>query len=321
MALFPVGQNIQASMNRPFAVTASAVVAMIGSVFALLVAVMMAIIPFMDLPQSQTPTPASATITGAVFIAAFGVLGIVTSIGLFRLRPWARTSILVFAGSTAITCLLVLAVVSLAPLPLPPETDPTVARGVRPLLVAMFAIPLGVSIWWLIQFNAPSTKAAFLSETTETTLARPLSITVLAWLSIIGGASCLLPIAMRMPAFVAGLTFTGWAAGITYALFGAVSLYIGRGLLDLRERARIAAIGWFLFGLVHATVMTLVPSMRARMLAAQRSMAPNPGESPPFNGAAFTTATLVVAALFAVAAIWFLVRHRSAFKAGSAQPD
>jgi hypothetical protein len=301
-------------MQRPVGVTASAVVAIIGSVFTLLMAVVMLATAFIETPQSQTPGYTQIAVGSALVFAALAGLGVWTAIGLLRLRPWARTSILVFAGFAAALCLFMLIVTSVMPMPMPPQADPAVARTMRPTLIATFGIPFAIAVWWLIQFNTRATSAAFSGGMPVTEPRRPLSISIIAWTSIIGGASCLVPILLRMPAFIAGIILTGWAGGVTYAFFGALSLYIGWGLLDLRERARVLAIAWFAFGLVHTAVVTLIPSLRQRMLQAQSAFTQNQPQPPPFDQAILTNITLVCVAVIAVAAIFFLVRNRPAFR-------
>jgi len=84
-------------------------------------------------------------------------------------------------------------------------------------------------------------------------------------------------------------------------------------LLDLRERARVLAIGWFGFGFVHLSLVTLVPSLRHRMLELQRGLEQNQPNPIPFDQGMMTNVILGFAAIVAASAIWFLVRDRGAF--------
>jgi hypothetical protein len=305
-------------MSRPVGVTASAIVAILGSLFTLLMAVVVVASSFVATPQSQAASNTGFAIGGALFLAALGALGIATAIGLFRMRQWARTSILVFAGFITVVGTLMLLMTMVVPIPVPPDADPAIARAIRPTLIALFSVPVAIGVWWLVQFNAQGTRAAFASLTPATAPRRPLSISIIAWVSLIGGISCLFPILARMPAFLLGVTFTGWAAGVVYAFFGALSMYIGWGLLDLRERARVIAIGWFAFSLIHMSVVTLVPALRQRMLELQRSISQNQPGPPPFDPAAFANVSLAFFAVMMAAALWFLIRNRAAFRADAA---
>ena len=298
-------------MSRPVGVTASAVVAILGSILALLLAALLVASPFMATTQPQPPNSAQFAIAGAVMFAALAGIGIWTSVGLFRLRSWARTSILVFAGFLA-ACSIFGLLITMA-VPIPPEMTAGTGHSFRRAIAVMFGIPLAIAVWWLIQFNTQSTKAAFASPIAEAASQRPLSITIIAWASIVGGASCLFPILARLPAFLFGAIFNGWIAVVIYAFFGALSLYIGKGLLDLRERARVLAIGWFGFGFVHMTVVTLVPSLRQRMLELQRTLEHNQPNPIPFDQGMMLNVIFAFAAIVAAVTIWFLIRNRAAF--------
>ena len=301
-------------MSRPLGVTASAVVAILGSVFTLVFAALAVASLFIETTQPQPPNSAPFVVAGALMFVTFACIGFWTSAGLFRLRPWARTGILVFAGFLAAGSILSL--LMMMAVPLPPDMSAATGHTVRRILVGMFGIPLVIAIWWLVQFNTQSTKAAFASSTAGPASARPLSITIIAWAFIFGGVSCLFAILARAPAFLFGASFNGWTAGVIYALFAAVSLFIGKGLLDLREEARILAMGWCGFWLVHGSLVTLVPSLRQRMHELQRAMLQNQKNPMPFDQGMLTNVSFALTVIMVAVAIWLLIRNRAAF-AGS----
>lgn len=298
-------------MSRPVGVTASAIVAILGSIIALLFAALLAASPTFTTAQPQPPYSTQIAIVGAAITAALGALGIWTGIGVFRLRSWARTSILIFAGFLGAWAALTVLVTLI--MPVPPQLTPGPGQSFRSVMALMFGIPLAIAVWWLIQFNAQSTKAAFASPVTSPASPRPLSISIIGWTAIVGGVGCLLWVPIRLPAFLFGVTFTGWAAGVIYGLFGALSLYIGKGLLDLRERARLLAIGWFVFGFLHMCVVTLVPSVRERMLEMQRTFTLGQQNPMPLDQSVMMYMTVGFSTVLAAAAIYFLIRNRAAF--------
>jgi hypothetical protein len=298
-------------MSRPIGVTASAIVAILGSTIALLFAVILATSPMITIGQPPPPYAAQMGIVVAAIAAALAGLGIWTGIGVFRLRAWARMSILIFAGFLGAWAALALIVTML--MPMPPEISAGARQTFRGIAALMFGIPLAIAVWWLIQFNALSTKAAFASPVIEGASPRPLSISIIGWTGIVGGVGCLLWIPIRLPAFLFGVTFNGWTAGVIYGLFGALSLYIGKGLLDLRERARLLAIGWFVFGFVHMCVVTLVPSVRQRMFEVQQTINPNQQYPRPIDQGGLMYLMVAFTTILAATAIWFLVRNRAAF--------
>jgi hypothetical protein len=298
-------------MSRPVGVTASAVVAIVGSILTLVFAAFAVASLFIQTTQPQPPNSPSFVVLGALMFVAFACIGVWTSVGLFRLRPWARTAILVFAGFLAVGSIFTLLMIMAAPMPA--EMGAAAARTVRRGMAVVFGIPFLIAIWWLIQFNTQSTKAAFASSTANPASAKPLSITIIAFAFILGGVSCLFAILARAPAFLFGASFNGWSAGVIYAIFAALSMFIGKGLLDLREEARILAIGWCGFWLVHGGLVTLVPPLRRRMLDLQLAMVPNQKTPAPFDPGMLTNLSFALTVIMVAAAIWFLIRNRAAF--------
>src|SRR5215208_8224403 len=197
-------------MSRPVGVTASAIVAILGSILALFFAVLSVASLFIETGQPQPPNSAQFVIAGAATFAALAGVGIWTSVGLFRLRSWARTSILVCAGFLAVGSIFSLLVTMVVPMP--PEISAGTEGTFRRVAAVMFGIPFAIAAWWLIQFNTRSTKAAFASGVAEAASPRPLSITIIAWTNIFGGVSALFPILTGVPAFLFGATFNGWMA-------------------------------------------------------------------------------------------------------------
>jgi hypothetical protein len=248
---------------------------------------------------------------GAVMFAVLAGLGFWTAVGLFRLRSWARTSMLVFAGFLAGWAIL--ALLGSMAVPVTPQMSPLTQRGFREVMAIGFGIPFAIGIWWLVQFNTQSTKAAFASPVVESPSGRPLSISIMGWIGILGIPSCLLLALMRMPAFLFGTAFYGWSAIAIYILFGVVSLFIGKGLLDLREPARLAGIGWLAFGFLHTSLVTLVPAWRQRMFDLQRALAPSQPQPIALNQSMILIVTIGGSAVVTAFAIWFLVRNRPAF--------
>lgn len=131
--------------------------AILGSMIALLFAAFMAASPFIATAQPQPPNSAQIAVVGAAITAALAGLGIWTAIGVFRLRSWARTSILIFAGFLGAWSAIVLLVTMV--IPLPREITGGAGQSFRSIMELMFGIPLAIAVWWLIQFNARSTKA------------------------------------------------------------------------------------------------------------------------------------------------------------------
>jgi hypothetical protein len=73
------------------------------------------------------------------------------------------------------------------------------------------------------------------------------------------------------------------------------------------------AIGWFAFGFIHLSFVTLVPSVRERLIAMQRTLKANQPNPIPLDQGMMMNVIFGFSALLAVAAIWFLIRNRAAF--------
>jgi hypothetical protein len=301
-------------MKKPIGVILAAGVAMLGSLFFLFVAAGMLVTSGSEPPPGAPPVNFQAfAVTVSLFVAAMGVFGVATAVGLLRLRPWARMATLVFAGLMAGMCLLMLIMLPFMPIQTTAaDMTPDKVKIIRTTMYLMFGIPFLIGVWWLIQFNLGRTKAAFVSPDApaETSL-RPISVSIIAWLSIIGGIFCLPMAIAGLPAFVFGVVLTGWSATLTYVVYAALATFLGFGLLRLDERARLASMGLYVLYAIHGLTVTLVPSMREKMRKAQEAFGGRQPEG--FDPQAFTTVMMLVMVVLIGVAIWLLIRAKPAF--------
>jgi hypothetical protein len=297
-------------VRRPIPVTASAIVALLGSILTLLFAVLMVVGPFIaSPPPSAPPNTVLLGIGAALMFGVLGGIGVWTSVGLWRLRPWARTSILIFAGFLAAWSVFM--VLMMGVMPTPPDTSAESWRTIRAIMLISFAIPSAIGVWWLFQFNTQSTKTAFTSPTFESASRIPLSIAIIGWIQVVGGVLTVIPLVAGMPVLVGGMAVTGWTARFFYLLVGAFSLWIGKGLLDLREKARVAAIAWFVVSFIHTTLILYVPSWWQRMVEMEQARSQT--ASLPLDQRMFANVIGAASAVVWGVAIWCLIRNRPAF--------
>ncbi|MEP7002692.1 MAG: hypothetical protein ABI969_19530, partial [bacterium] len=256
-------------MTKSPGIIASAVVCIVGSVLTLLmVAAMVFAVPGQS---AAVPDIRTVSLVAAVLLVGLAMLGILTAVGLLRLRPWARTSILVFAGIMSTVSLMTGLMMAFIPLPSAPGVDASAIAAIRPMLTGIYAIPFLIGVWWLFQFNTKSTKAAFASGASESARSgRPLGVFVMGWWFLVSGISCVIPAAMRMPALVAGMIWTGWAAMAFYVVFGGLWCYLGAGLLRLDARVRVLTIVALLVVTANALVTSLAPNARDRLVAYEK---------------------------------------------------
>jgi len=149
--------------QTPVGVSASAIIAIVGGVFTILVA----IFNFNGPLVADTTFPRRESLILLAFIlAALGLWGIVSGIGLMRRRNWARLCGLVFAGLLALWSLGAIWTVVLI-ISTPSQTDARTYLGpawpviVSGLMIVFVLLPLALSVWWLVYFNRREIKAHF----------------------------------------------------------------------------------------------------------------------------------------------------------------
>ena len=350
------------STRRPSGgVIVIAVLSLLGSALCLLMGIFMLAIP-MIAPGPQTPNtpiPPGAfkvlMLVSSLFYIGPAIWGILTGIGLFRLKEWARISIIVFS------VLLVLMVgfsglaLVLIPIPIPPgqavdQTFMTVFRLVAGAL-SLFLVSIGV--WWLVFFNRAKVKQQFakvppaiaglvpapqfanLSSAAPTIVMPtrpkpPLSLTVIAYLMLVGCFYMPFNLLMQAPAVLFTKVLTGWSAGIYYFAVLALALYIAIGLLRLWPKACKVGIFYQMFLLINMAIFYLVPGGQSRMLELlEGSQATNPwtrlwtGEQAAFhfNIMPFVWIGMAVGMISVLVELYFLITRRAAFEAAAAAKE
>src|SRR5262249_334438 len=115
-------------------------------------------------------------------------------------------------------------------------------------------------VWWLVLFNRSRTKEYFAGQLVPASESvRPLSVTVIAWCLLIGVPFTASSAIFRFPAILFGLVLTGWAMLALYVACAATPIYLGTGLLRLRERARVGTTGYLCFSSVNTAVSLVRP--------------------------------------------------------------
>jgi hypothetical protein len=282
----------------------------------------------MSFGAAPTPPPGMAAppadygriMLGAGFLCGvLAAVGISTGIGLLKLRPWARVSVLVFAGVMVAMCVGAALVLYTMPFPLqPPGESPISVGRIRETALLVYAVPCLIGVWWLVQFNRAGTKAAFGEAADAPPVlggpsGRPLSMTIIGGWLVVSGALSIVPALSGMPALVFGNVLTGWSAALAYAVIAAVQISAGSGVLKLHETARLLSIGWIVLGVVNLAIMSWVPSLHDTVVKYQRSTGAMPPGQPPFDIVMFMQRMTVLWIVGAAVPIWFLVRRRAAF--------
>jgi len=296
----------------------SAILAILGSLAALLFAGSMV---WSALRASRLETPVESPLplkaillTMAVLFAAFSAWGVSTGIGIFRRRGWARLSMIIFAlllvgmGGSALVGILFIKMPDTA------NVSPATMQNVRVGIAAFYGAMAVIGAWWLLLFNSSPTKQYF-AERPDAPESRPLSISFIGWYLLLSSVGTAAAAILRMPGMLFGLILTSWAALAIYTVFTAVQIYLGAGLLQLQESARLASIVWFGLLALNSIMTVVLPGFDGRMQTVQQALPAflRGGQHPlPIEG---TGGMMLMGTLIVAVPIWFLVRRRAAFRA------
>jgi hypothetical protein len=97
------------------------------------------------------------------FMMCLSLFGIVTGIGLFYLRKWARISVLIWGGFAVFFGAIGIAMAFLISTGFSPNTAQLPAeslRLMRIILLFTYDLPLVVGVWWLVLFQPQNRQSA-----------------------------------------------------------------------------------------------------------------------------------------------------------------
>jgi len=303
-------------MARSAGVTASSIIALIGSgvtlLFAGVAALSLAIAPS---PTQDVPFMKAVLIGIVVLWVAASGWGIASGIGLLRLREWARISMLVFGALLILFCLPAAASMPFLRMPVPPDVPPAFFLAIRVVIPSFYLALAALGVWWVCFFNRKAVKAQFRGG--ESLMApsaaptRPVSIGIIGWFLLVCGCFVPLTLFLHVPLMFLGFLLVGSSAKAAVLTLGIIGVVTGVGLLKLRPWARILAICYFLFGALNSLAFLVVPGAEARlqlaMAATQSSMKLPPVPPPPIWFISAAGLPLVIAVL------WFLIMRKTSF--------
>lgn len=343
-------------MKRSIGVTVITILSLIGSALTFALGIVMLVVMVLAPASSSNQFPGSPLLFKMVLLFSSlvyllpAVWGIVTGIGLWRLKNWARISIIVFAVLLCAMGGFAGLISFLVPFPTPANggADPAVMSGVRFAMGVFWLTQLAIGIWWVVFFNRPKVKAQFvqpapapadagllptaqpLQYTTPGpsvpgTAERPLSISIVAWLLLVGCLFIPLSFFLHAPAVLFTKLLTGWPAILFFLSFAVMQLFIGIGLLRLNPAARMAAILYFVFGAVNTSVFYIAPGGHARAAAlmdSQKSMFPwmrlyQSQTQFVFDPTPFVVVGSLIGVIVAMIPVYFLITRRLAFEKAS----
>jgi hypothetical protein len=321
-------------MKRSVGVTISAVIVLLGCGLTLVSSAFMAL----GLAEiaSRGATPQFSKAAGmflVLFMLALAIWGLATGINLLHLREWARISVLVFSGLLLVISMPGIVMMLLVPFPTPPDVaDPALMQRVmaatRIGMVVVYGLLAALGGWWLYFFNSRAVKDQFRSPgATEPVSSaawarapvasaspkRPISITIIAYISLIG--ACVLPViqVMHVPMMFLGFVFTGWKASLIVMGFMTVQLLMAYGLLQLEPWGRSLAIYYFNFAIFNSIISVILPGAQARfdeataLMQGTTGLPASPVKFPIWSGLVFGLPMIAIQ-------LWFVVTRKQAFE-------
>jgi hypothetical protein len=268
----------------------------------------------------EPPTRPAGSLEALAIMASiccgFGVWGIVSAGGLLLRRNWARLCFVIFGGflvffsfCAAAGCLLVLFV------PTPARPD-NVSQSLFTAIFVVFTTAslacLGIAIWWLVYFNRSAVKVSFGGDASPSPRSRfPVSVSIISWLLIVGSAGTAVQMLFGYPVLLFGIVARGLTASLLLALFAAVGLSAGIGMLKKRIEAHSLAVGYFGLGILNVASLMLLPGSFDRMQAVLRET--QGSQALPVDMKAFMMFTSFVGGLTVGTMLFLLIRARKPF--------
>lgn len=320
-------------MKRSAGVTISAVIVLLGCGITLVSSAFMALDLARRASQGTPQFSKAAGVFLVLFILALAIWGMATAISLLHLREWARISMLVFSGLLLVISLPGIVMMLLVPFPAPPGVaDPELMRRViaatRVGMVVVYGLLAVVGGWWLYFFNSRAVKDQFggpgaaepISSVVRAPPAaasaspkRPISITIIAYISLIG--ACVLPVVqvMHVPLMFLGFVFTAWKASLIVMGFMTVQLLMAYGLLQLEPWGRSLAIYYFNFAIFNSIISVILPGAQSRfdeasaLMQGTMGLPASPVKFPIWSGLIFGLPIIAIQ-------LWFVVTRKQAFE-------
>lgn len=325
-------------MKRSAGVTISAVAVLLGCGVALISTAFMALgLSEMAATGAAAQLPKSFGAILIFIMLAMATWGVATGINLLQLREWSRISMLVFSGLLLVIALPGIIMMLFVPFPAQPNVaDPALMQRVmaatRVGMVIFYALLAMLGGWWLYFFNSRAVKEQFrgahapaqnsspmwgvpAAGAASTLPKRPISITIIAYVSLLG--ACVLPLIqlMHVPMMFMGIFYTGWQASLIIMGFMSVQLMMAYGLLKLEPWGRSLAIYYFNFGIFNSIISVVLPGAQARFDQAEKLMQGTMGLPASPSAAKFPIWTGLIFSLPLIAIqLWFVVKHKHAFE-------
>jgi hypothetical protein len=260
------------------------------------------------------------------FFILLAAWAIATVAGLFGMRRWARYSVLVIGGGMAaiglVSLLSTAVTMAVMPMAQPASADPSQLHLAQSMMKAVFAgvlvfyaLVTGLGIYWLVYFNLKRVQDAFaVPGGAPAESRRPMLISVIAALCLIGALACLAMAFLPFPASMLGFTLHGVGKGVLYAVFAGLQAAVGIGLWRMEEWGRRLELALLGLGVVNCLVYMARPGLLARATREiNQSMSVPPQPLTPHMQSILYRGTMLFSLLIIVAFMIPLIYYRRKF--------
>ncbi|HEX5236684.1 MAG TPA: hypothetical protein VFW25_15295 [Silvibacterium sp.] len=296
--------------QRPLGVVLAAIVlalmSCMGLVSAASVLLISVFVPTSQIPQY--PAMQAVQVVSGIFMLLVSGFCAWTVVGLFRMKNWARISILIMGGLVAAFSLLsfvgfsVLTFSSAIPadgalgvdVHAAPGASAAIMKAVFISIAGCYLMGVLLGLWWLFYFSRRRIRMIFAADglrpgsgpgsqvpaeiegvwidsSKSSRGIVEILLICLAALYLIAGASGLITAFLHFPLFVFGFIVRGTTASLFAGLFFVISIGIGVGLLRRMKAAWVTALVFNGFGLV-STLILFIPRNRAVMMDYQSEL-------------------------------------------------
>jgi hypothetical protein len=340
---------------RPAGITIAAILNLIGSAFLGLLG-LVSLFGLVAQVAVQPPEPGAIRVMqfiGVVLFLALSAWGVTTGIGLLRLRNWARISQLVFAALMLFGGISGALTIPFLPFPTPPnDPDPALTQkifsGMKIGGEIFYILCAILALYWLFYFARRSTADVFNSggdgagansqqrppwgpSTSAVSRAaepfrgpmnagRPISISIIAALLLLGLLSIPLAPLLGTPFILFGKMFYGWHGVLAATPLIAMQAGSCYGLLKMRLWGRTLAILTLLFGAANSALMWILPGSQQRFDELMQQQLSKMALPPNFVMPHFPAALMALGVVPILAIeLFFLIKEKPAFIAAEAK--
>jgi hypothetical protein len=255
-----------------------------------------------------------------LLILGLAVWGILTAIGLHRLRNWARSSVLVIGGGLAVIGLfyvLCTLMMIFIPPPMLPDMDARQTQMMQPAFkigivfgTLIYGAMLAIGVWWLAYFNRRNVRALFTEANGNAKEnRRPLLIAVIAVLLVIGTLFCYLMAFVPLPGLIFALIPRGWEKVLLLSVYAAFGVAAAIGLWRLKEWGRRLTLALITFGVINCFIYLVRPSLLLVGLAGDVSKSMTLADSAFWQYFLFMMRVEMVLPLILLIAIAIILQH------------